>query len=206
MCTSVFSVCTYRYHKCAWYLQRPEEYIRTGVRGGCEAPNGCWEPGSGLLQEQQVLLPTEPSLTTLAFLLLLTHFSVNNNVEDVFPQRLYELICETRLWSILFGEALDKQPPVLLSSLSPVFQPCSPTLPHSPRIPPIHPDFTLVTELGRTESCHATLYSGGGDHWGSNSGLVSTNPHPRSSRDSLESFVLHVSSHLSSVYMFYSFS
>lgn len=40
-------------------LLTPEEGIgspKTGVAGGCELPCGFWEPNSGRLQEQQVLL------------------------------------------------------------------------------------------------------------------------------------------------------
>ena len=29
---------------------------------GCEPPCGCWEPNSGPLEEQAMLLPSEPSL------------------------------------------------------------------------------------------------------------------------------------------------
>jgi hypothetical protein len=36
---------------------------------GCESPCGCWELNSGLLEEQSVLLTTEPSLQPEAGLL-----------------------------------------------------------------------------------------------------------------------------------------
>ena len=52
-------------HTCVQYLQRPEEGIRslgTGVTGGCELPCGCWELNPGPLEEQPVLVTTEPSL------------------------------------------------------------------------------------------------------------------------------------------------
>jgi hypothetical protein len=32
------------------------------ITDGCEPPCGCWELNSGTLEEQSVLLPTEPSL------------------------------------------------------------------------------------------------------------------------------------------------
>jgi hypothetical protein len=35
---------------------------RTVVMDGCEVPCGCWEPNAGSLQEQPVLLITEPSV------------------------------------------------------------------------------------------------------------------------------------------------
>jgi len=35
---------------------------RTGVSGGCEPPHGCWELNPGPLEEQPVLLTTDPSL------------------------------------------------------------------------------------------------------------------------------------------------
>ena len=50
---------------CARHLQRPEEgtgFPRTGVTNGCEPPRGYWESNPGPLEEQPVLLTTEPSL------------------------------------------------------------------------------------------------------------------------------------------------
>jgi hypothetical protein len=46
------------------FPQRLEEDIRgpgTGVVDGCELPCGCWESNLGLLEEQPVLLTTEPA-------------------------------------------------------------------------------------------------------------------------------------------------
>ena len=43
------------------YTCMPEEGIRP-VIDGCEPPCGCWELNSGPLEEQPVLLTTEPSL------------------------------------------------------------------------------------------------------------------------------------------------
>ena len=40
----------------------PEEGIRPIIGGGCELPCGCWELNSGLLEEQSVVLTSEPSL------------------------------------------------------------------------------------------------------------------------------------------------
>ena len=45
------------------YLQRPEEDVGslgTEAIDGCELPCGYWDLNSGSLQEQQVLLTTEP--------------------------------------------------------------------------------------------------------------------------------------------------
>jgi len=39
----------------------PEEGVRS-ITDGCEPPCGCWELNSGPLEEQSVLLTTEPSL------------------------------------------------------------------------------------------------------------------------------------------------
>jgi hypothetical protein len=50
---------------CMQRPQRPEEGSETpgtGVTGGCEPPWGCWELNTGPLEEQPVLLTTEPSL------------------------------------------------------------------------------------------------------------------------------------------------
>jgi hypothetical protein len=37
-----------------------QEGVEIGVIDGCEPPGGCWEPNLGSLQEQQVLLTSEP--------------------------------------------------------------------------------------------------------------------------------------------------
>ena len=45
----------------------PVEAIRslgTGVTDSCEQPCGCWELNLGPLEEQEMLLTTEPSLQT----------------------------------------------------------------------------------------------------------------------------------------------
>ena len=45
-------------------LQRPEEGIEssgTGLTGDCEPPSGCLELNSGPLEDQLVLLTTEPA-------------------------------------------------------------------------------------------------------------------------------------------------
>jgi hypothetical protein len=55
----------YVQHVCAWYPWRLEEGVRspgTGVKDACETPHGCWESNPDPLQEQQVLLVTEPPL------------------------------------------------------------------------------------------------------------------------------------------------
>lgn len=36
--------------------------LGTGVMGGCESPCGCWELNLGPLQDEQVLLTTQPPL------------------------------------------------------------------------------------------------------------------------------------------------
>ena len=38
---------------------------RLSISDGCEPPGGCWELNSGPLEEQPVLLTTEPSLQPL---------------------------------------------------------------------------------------------------------------------------------------------
>lgn len=62
---SVFPVCMYVYHIHPWYPQKSEEGIKfpgTGVTVGWEPRCGCWEPNPVPLEEQSVLLFTEPSL------------------------------------------------------------------------------------------------------------------------------------------------
>lgn len=53
------------YHMRTWCPRRSEEDIRLlGIRikNGNDSPCGCWESNPGLLQEQQVLLITKPSI------------------------------------------------------------------------------------------------------------------------------------------------
>lgn len=54
-----------RYVRC---LRRPKEDVgclRVGVMGGSEPPCGCWESISCPLQEEPVLLTTEPPMWNL---------------------------------------------------------------------------------------------------------------------------------------------
>jgi len=54
-----------------------EEGIRfpgTSIIGTCDLPCECWEPNPGPLQEQQVLLISEPSIFTVYILLSLFWF------------------------------------------------------------------------------------------------------------------------------------
>jgi hypothetical protein len=44
------------------YLQTHQKRKSDGITDGCEPPCGCWEINSGPLEEQPVLLTTEPSL------------------------------------------------------------------------------------------------------------------------------------------------
>ena len=68
VCMSVLPACTHVHCVQVWCPQRPEEGTRspgTGVTDGCDLPYGCWEPISGPLKEQPVLLIAElPSLQT----------------------------------------------------------------------------------------------------------------------------------------------
>lgn len=50
----------------------------TGVTGGYQLPCGCRELTSGLLQEQQALLISEPSLQPLSFSICLFCFVFDN--------------------------------------------------------------------------------------------------------------------------------
>ena len=45
--------------------------------GGCEPPCGFWDLNSGPLEEQSVLLPTEPSLQTPDFIFLVDMSKIN---------------------------------------------------------------------------------------------------------------------------------
>jgi hypothetical protein len=48
------------------YSDTPEEGIRSHCCG-CELPSGCWDLNSGPMEEQSVLLTTEPSLQPVIF-------------------------------------------------------------------------------------------------------------------------------------------
>lgn len=68
MCMCVLPACTHVYCVQVWCLQRPEEGARspgTGDTDGCDLPYECWEPISGPLKEQRVLLTAGPSLQFL---------------------------------------------------------------------------------------------------------------------------------------------
>lgn len=63
MCKNVLFASTSVYHVQAWHLQRP---VRTLALSELEAmmlytTRGCWEPNSGNLPEEQLLITTEPS-------------------------------------------------------------------------------------------------------------------------------------------------
>ena len=68
MHVSVLPACIYVYLVCAWCLQSSGECISwpgTRVRAGSKPSYGCWAPTPGPLQEQQMLLTTEPSSQAL---------------------------------------------------------------------------------------------------------------------------------------------
>ena len=56
-------------HMHAYCQQKLEEHVssETGVMDGCEPPCGSWELNPGSLEEQPVLLTTEPFLYSLGF-------------------------------------------------------------------------------------------------------------------------------------------
>ena len=67
---AVLPACTSVHRLHARYLQRPEVGVRspvTGVPDGSELPCGYWELDPGPLEEQPMLLTTEPSLQPLNF-------------------------------------------------------------------------------------------------------------------------------------------
>lgn len=69
MCASVSTAYVYGYSVCVWCVQMSEETVRFSeveVTGICEPLHRCWEFNTGPLEEQHVLLDTEPSLQPLA--------------------------------------------------------------------------------------------------------------------------------------------
>jgi hypothetical protein len=69
MCLSVLSACVHAYHMGTVPTEAREGIwsFGTGVTDGCEPPCECWELNLSLLDEQPVLLTTEPSLQLLVF-------------------------------------------------------------------------------------------------------------------------------------------
>jgi hypothetical protein len=49
------------------YKRQHQKRASDPITDGCEPPCGCWELNSGPLEEQLVLLITEPSLQALLF-------------------------------------------------------------------------------------------------------------------------------------------
>ena len=78
-------------------LQRPQEGAGSSgaaVSGGCEPPHvGHWEPNSGLPEEQQVLLTSEPSLQLAGHLSLPLTFDIASH-HDGFLQ--LQRLCASR--------------------------------------------------------------------------------------------------------------
>ena len=54
---------------CPWSPEEGVKFLGTGVKDGCEPLCGCWEWDLGPLEEQPVLLTTEPSLQFLEAIL-----------------------------------------------------------------------------------------------------------------------------------------
>jgi hypothetical protein len=72
VCVCVMPVCKSANHVYTWYSQRPKGVIsspETRIVIGCEPPYRCWGLSLGLLEEQPVLLASEPSLQPNGFLI-----------------------------------------------------------------------------------------------------------------------------------------
>ena len=68
MCMGVLSDCVSVYNVHVCHPQRLEEGVRSvsiSIIDGCELPCGCWDLNPGLLEEQPVLLTSEPTLQPL---------------------------------------------------------------------------------------------------------------------------------------------
>jgi hypothetical protein len=68
----------YLFHVCEYTVTVFRHTIKghqIPIKDGCKLPCGCWELNSGPLEEQSVLLPTEPSFQPSAFILLFTIYS-----------------------------------------------------------------------------------------------------------------------------------
>ena len=72
---SVLPAFRYVYYMCAWCRQRPEEVVESSGTEGTdhsERPCGCCDLSLGPLQEQPVLLDTDPFLQYVLLLVLVT--------------------------------------------------------------------------------------------------------------------------------------
>ena len=61
------------------------------ITGGCEPPCGCWDLNSGPLEEQSVLLPTEPSRQPAV--MLLTNESFLQSLQDGTKKEYTQIFC-----------------------------------------------------------------------------------------------------------------
>ena len=59
------------------------------ITDGCEPPCGCWEMNSGLLEEQSVLLNSEPPLQPLDSIIIEHKHTQHNNLKT----KLHKYIC-----------------------------------------------------------------------------------------------------------------
>lgn len=86
------------------YRQRSEEGIgspRVGLTDGSESPCGCWEANPGLLQEQQVLLTSEPSLQPPKSMFLYSHLNIMGFLTHVHSHVVLHTVSCTIIISIL---------------------------------------------------------------------------------------------------------
>lgn len=94
----VFHVCVCVHNVHVWCQQMSEEVVRsleTIVMDGCELQCGCWESDSRLLQEQLVLLNTQPSLQPKFFLFLKIMYNLSLWYKDsrqLLKQKLLSLL------------------------------------------------------------------------------------------------------------------
>jgi hypothetical protein len=74
---------------CTW-LQTLQKRASDLITGGCEPPCGCWDLNSGPLEEQTVLLPTEPSRQ---FTICLLYFSSSIFLLDTLTFEIFIPTC-----------------------------------------------------------------------------------------------------------------
>lgn len=98
MCMGIFPACVSVHYLCARCLWRPEEglgFSGTAVTDGCKPPCGCWELNSGSLEEQLMLLATEPSLQSLRLLILVYS---SPSFQDLHLNSLEETFASHQHW------------------------------------------------------------------------------------------------------------
>lgn len=85
-----------------------KSWNRAGVREGCKLPGVCWGPTHVPIQEQQVLLPVEPSLQVLGYNCkkMSFNFMSDSVVTSYFENFCIRQSCQMT-WQLLLQRLID---------------------------------------------------------------------------------------------------